>query len=412
MMRYRSNFSPIANPSLIQGLFTDPQQLHVSAANLSDAGQYGIAAPVANNSAGYGPGWSPDGQSWSNDYQFDDSTSGGLQRAGVPSAIADQVQQQQAIHNALADSTQRAAARAAATNSTQPTALTDSLRENRVLSNVPDAANLALQLRRQTDTAMNPDVGGYGIAGGNVMAGGQTIPIPQGQDPDQFAQQQVASLSAQRAASLAGKSKYDVFRNQPQLQNTLEPQRQALFQAAYGQQDDPTKQIENINRNIDAYTKQFGVNPVAAVNEMEARGAKEGAVIAMPGKFEKGVESQNPTYVSGPNVHLSPGLVRIGKALRKQISDSQGVSGDLSSSRYPTGYDPTTPSTAANEPQTQESSSEPSYLRSLMSLAANIAAPGVGSPKPLEPTSPAPTSAPASNAKKWKLINGALVPDS
>lgn len=350
MRYYYPPQSNVPNASLSQGMFTDPSQLHVSAANLSNAGQYAVAAPVANNSGGYGPGWSPDGQSWSNDYQFDDSTGGALQRAGVPSAVADQVQQQVAIHNVLSDATQRAARGAAANaaNSTAPQALTDKLSENRILSNVPNAAALALQLRRQTDAATNPDVGGYGMSGGNLFAGGQTIPVPQGADPDQFAKTTMAGLAAQRAASLAGKSKYDIFSSQPQIQNLLEPEKQALYQATYGQPTDPTKQIENVNRNVDAYTKQFGVNPVAAVNEMEARGAKEGDVIAIPGKFEKGVDSQNPTYVSGPNVHLSPGLVRIGKQLRKQISDAQGVSGDQSVPQYPAGYDPTVPSTAKN----------------------------------------------------------------
>lgn len=391
MLRYRynspSNFSSVTNPSLSAGMFDDPSQLHVSAANLSNAGQYAVAAPVANNSAGYGPGWSPDGQSWSNDYQFDDSTTGALQRAGVSSQLADQVQQQQAIHNALADSTQRAAARAAG-NSTQPNALTDKLAENRILSNVPDAANLALQLRRQTDSAMNPSVGGYGIADGNVMAGGQTIPIPQGQDPDAFAAQQVASLSSQRAASLSGKSQYDIFRNQPQTRDMLEPQVQALFRATYGAPPDQTKQIENVNRNIDAYTKQFGVNPIAAVNEMEARGAKEGDVIAIPGKFEKGLDSQHPTYVSGPNVHLSAGLVRIGRTLRKSIADAQGVSGgDQSASPYPAGYDPSVPSTEANQPQPAKQS----WLRSLFSGST---------------PAPAATPAPASPDEEIKTYGG------
>lgn len=336
-------------------MFSDPSQLHVSAAHLSDAGQYGIAAPVADNRAGYGPGWSPDGQTWSNDYQFDDSTSGVLQRAGVSSQIADAVQQQQAIHQAVANSAQRAAMSARG-GVGQPLALTEKLNENRILQNVPDAANLALQLRRQTDAAMNPDAGGYGISGNNFFMGGKTLQIPDGIDPNAFAAQQQQAVSAQRAASMAGRSKYDVFRQQPQLQNMLEPQAQALYQATYGAQPDPTKQIDNVNRKIDAYTKAFGVNPIAAVNEMEARGAKEGDVIAMPGKPEKGFDSDHPVYVSGPNVHLSPGVVRAGKALRQEQASAQGINGDLTSQLYPDGYDPSVPATVKNQPKPEQPS--------------------------------------------------------
>lgn len=45
----------VANPSLTAGMFTDPAELHVDARNLSDAGQYGIAAPTVPS--GYDHTW-------------------------------------------------------------------------------------------------------------------------------------------------------------------------------------------------------------------------------------------------------------------------------------------------------------------------------------------------------------------
>lgn len=336
--------------ALSQGFFSDPQSFHVSARDLSDAGSYVIAAPVANRNYDQGPGWSPNGQTWSNDYQFDDSVGGTLQRAGVSQADAQMFAGQQAMRAAALASQQRAQRMVGGGQPGQQVSnLTDSLADNRILGTIANPQALGLMLQRRTDAQMNPQAG-YGIVGNNVAIDGQQIPIPDGVDPDTFAQQQQARANAARSAAAGTRSKFDVFASQPEIRDLGAPAAQALFESRYGAKPDPSKQIDNINRQLDAYTKAYGVNPIAAVNHMEATGAQPGFVISMPGKFDKGPTGDaKGTYVPGPNVHLTPGLIEIGKRMRKAQADALGISGDLSSSPYPFGYDQKQPSTDTNQ---------------------------------------------------------------
>lgn len=128
--------SGVANPLLSESLFTDPSQLRVSRANLSDAGQYGYAGPSPSTSQNYGPGWN--GDTWSNNYQFSN-------------------------HPAM-DAAQRAAAsqsggqRGSVGGRSAYAPLTDSAPENAILGGVQNATQLGLQLRRQTDAAMGQDI--------------------------------------------------------------------------------------------------------------------------------------------------------------------------------------------------------------------------------------------------------------
>lgn len=320
----------VANPSLSAGLFSDPSQLHVSAANLSNAGQYGIAMTTPYQGQARGPGWN--GGTWSNDYQFTDTPSLDSTR-------------QAALMQALG---QRNGGGGGGGGGS-PIALTDSLADNRILGGIQNPQSLGLMLQRRTDAQMNPQAG-YGIIGNNVAIDGQSIPIPSGVDPDAFAQQQQSRVSAARAAATGARSKFDIFASQPEIRDLGAPAQQALYESRYGAKPDPAKQIDGINRQLDAYTKAYGVNPIAAVNHMEATGAQPGFVISMPGKFDKGPTGDaKGTYVPGPNVHLTPGLIEIGRKMRKAQGDALGISGDLSSSPYPFGYDQTQPSTDTNQ---------------------------------------------------------------
>lgn len=402
MSRYFNNYSSIPSPSLSAGLFTDPQSLHVDARDLSDAGSYGIAGPVANNRYDQGPGWSPNGQTWSNDYQFDDSVGGALQRAGVSAADAQAFQSQQAMRAAAMASQQRAMMQSGGRQPGQSApALTASLADNRILGGIQDPQALGLMLQRRTDAQMKHQVG-YGIVGNNVSIDGQNIPIPVGADPDVFATQQQSRVNTARAAALGNRSRFDVFRSQPEIRDLGVPAAQALYESRYGEKENASKTIDNINRQLDAYTKAFGVNPIAAVNHMEATGAKEGFVISMPGKFDKGASGDaNGTYVPGPNVHLTPGLIEIGRKMRQAQADAVGIHGDLTSQQFPFGYDPTIPSTDKNQivqPRVlAQTATPPPVLRSAPAAAAGLLIRPAATPAP---------SATPSASQEVKVFNG------
>lgn len=244
----------IANPSISAGLFTPNEQLRVDGSSLSDAGQFRIAAPTVPS--GYD-------HTWTNE--------------------PDPIQQQY-------DPVQRAAMTRSVPRGTPP--LTDDPQDNALLAGVPDATNLALNLRRLTDS-----------------------------------QQPVGS-------------RYAAFAAQPHLARMLEPQKISLYRAAYGHSPDEetalrVKQMEAMEKEREfrlkpreetfkqhaAIAAELGFKPeeFAQAYEDATPEQKKLGFVNLPGRYQMDpFDPQKEVYVPGRRIPITERNKRIADYFRQQ----------------------------------------------------------------------------------------------